>query len=129
MRRPTRTRRLSVAAIMSLLLFVLVAGAGVGSFWRSGKVTIAPQREIHLQHGNLEYLQTWPKPRIGARPSDIDWSMLGFKVMRFALWTIVICRVDLPLWFPLVLLLTVPARWLIARPADTPAFPVVTKQP
>ena len=34
-----------------------------------------------------------------------------------------------PIWFPLVLLLITPMRWLIAQPANKPAFPVFAKQP
>ncbi|HEX5243521.1 MAG TPA: hypothetical protein VFW23_09705 [Tepidisphaeraceae bacterium] len=31
-----------------------------------------------------------------------------------------------PVWFPLLLLFIAPARWLIARLASAPAFPVIT---
>jgi len=33
MRRPTRTRRLTIAAVLSLMAFGVVTGAGVRSFW------------------------------------------------------------------------------------------------
>jgi len=34
----------------------------------------------------------------------------------------------IPLWFVLLLLLIAPALWLVARPTNAPAFPVITKQ-
>jgi len=47
-----------------------------------------------------------------------DHLLVGDLIQR-AVWV--------PLWFPLLLLLITPARWLIARPTNAPAFPVIAE--
>lgn len=141
MRRPTRTRRLSIAACLSLLVFVLVGSAGVRSFWIWDGWVYTPKAEltgIMLHRGSIfcvhprgETLQGGLRHVSGPANADpgLPGSILGFFVSNdldhgadgertFAL--------QVPLWFPLFLLLVAPVRWLIARPANAPAFPVVT---
>jgi hypothetical protein len=61
-----------------------------------------------------------------------DWSIAGFSKNEIDHVAVAsgepsteLCF-EVPLWFPLFLLLIAPVRWLIARPANVPAFPVIT---
>lgn len=141
MKRPTRTRRLSIAAITSLLAFMALASAGVRSFWTWDGWVFPGEAEltgIMLHRGSIfcvhptgETLQGGIRHVTGPAQADPGFpgSILGFFVSKdldhgadgertFAL--------QVPLWFPLLLLLIAPVRWLIARPAEGPAFPVIT---
>ncbi len=134
MRRPTRTRRLSIAAIVSLLLFAMVAVPGIRSFWtwevwsnHNGRLVIA------LVRGRVSYLrasevvtQLLP-PGYSSYKSSPDWnsireSLWGFRIDNDQ----ALFMMHVPIWPLLLLLLIAPARWLIARPVDAAAFPVVT---
>lgn len=151
MRRPTRTGRLSITAILSLLALVAVAGIGVRSFWFQESWTLQPastgrvaERMIALNRGRVSCEDvswiTATKPSelrdLGYMSGDLKSpfpghrSILGLsETKEVALIlkdrTLVILVVDVPLWPLLVLLLIAPLRWLIARPAGGPAFPVV----
>ena len=130
MRRPTRTRRLSIAAILSFLAFVVVAGIGVSSFWVKEQCNF-----IRLESGRAECVFVSGKPdtsRVFGAYSN-SWSLLGCKANILGAYTRLgdstPFTIQSPLWIPLSLLLLAPAFWLIARPANTPAFQVIAKQP
>ena len=141
MRRPTRTRRLSIAATVSLLAFVVVAGAGVRSLWTWDVWTDGNGRVVGLEQGCIIYTHTVaarpdaPSTHLSGNAKDlpVPKNVLGFAVEnrvehnQFGNEKVFGLRV--PVWFPLLLLLIAPVRWIFARPATTMAFPVVTKQP
>lgn len=142
MLRPTRTRRLSIAAIASLLAFAVVAGAGIRSLWNldcwensNGRWGIALAAGCaHFNHHSGAVVQYIP---IGFY--HIDVRLDRSEVAARAIWGFSIDRESVrikdgngrnfylhaPLWPLLILLLIVPACWLIARPANVPAFPVI----
>src|SRR6185312_12001459 len=143
MHRPTRTRRLSIAAIVSLLLFIVVAGAGVRSFWVRDEWDSKPLRQIILEGGHVGYTQTWGKWIIsygiqgGHHSSKAAWANSS-SALKFYLDNIDSFpdypgalrefQIFIPLWPVLLLLLIAPVRWLIAQPANAPAFPVITNE-
>ena len=53
-------------------------------------------------------------------------TMLKFLVVDIPDKQASLFMVNVPIWFPLLLLLIAPVCWLIARPANAPAFPIVT---
>jgi len=141
MRRSTRPRRLSIAAKLSLLAFVALSALGARSFWTADSWTHGDRRAIGfaLGRGQLAcaYVSMPPEMKISGHHQSTDAqsfetpsAILPFNVVnrvfhfpsgdlkQHALWV--------SLWFPLLLLLIAPARWLIARPANARAFPVVT---
>ena len=148
MRRPTRTRRLSIVAIVSLVVFVGLAGAGVRSYttWDEWQFNI--HHSVGIYHGYFYYWNTHltlppgitPKWTSGhssggqttAEPLPYK-SFLGFFYDREggldrypAYPDDYQSSIYIPLWFPLLLLLILPVRWLIARRANAPASPVIT---
>lgn len=144
MNRPNRTRRFSVAAILSLLAFVTLAIAGIRSFSNWNAWGMGSHKRVLLTHGYIQYarfrITVLPVSRatlmlershsIGSLPDLPDRSFLGFSYehdqsrgpsARYEghyFWV--------PLWFPLLLLLIAPALWVIARPITGQAFPVIT---
>jgi len=138
MRRPIRTSRLSITEIVSLLAFVMLAGAGVRSLWTFDLWTDGNGRAVGLKQGCVVYthtIATW----LPAPSTHLSGSTTGFPVPKNVLGFAVENRVEhnefgndkifgvrIPVWFPLLLLLTAPVRWLIARRTNAPAFPVVT---
>ncbi|HEX5242368.1 MAG TPA: hypothetical protein VFW23_03820 [Tepidisphaeraceae bacterium] len=143
MRRPTRTRRLSIAAIASLLAFVVAAAAGVRSFWISDTWIFAIcQSEIALSSGCVTGARIKSvgmkgfdrskhlSDRVAPDKHNIARAMWGFRAWRVVLphrsgVREEISAIEAPLWSLLLLLLIAPVRWLIAHPADAPAFPVI----
>lgn len=142
MRRPTRTRRLSITAILSFVAFVVTATSGIRSFWSMDEFDFGQDRAIALNGGCLHYARasfkfrqdpfghlTW-RYQIITYPNNF----LGFAtwkgVVRFSKGTGTgtgsVFHLRVPLWPLLLLLLIAPLRWLIARPANAPAFPVIT---
>jgi len=144
MHRPARTRRLSIAALVCCALFVVAAGAGVRSFWKQdswiygtdkrvvgfgsgrGRIVglyISAPADIKISHGHQSWDATsfeFPSPMLPvAVVRQTDHLLLVGDLIQRAVWV--------PLWFPLLLLLIAPARWLIARPANAPAFPVIAE--
>ena len=140
MRRPTRTRRLSIAAIVSLLLFAAVAVPGIRSFWtwevwsnHNGRLVIA------LVRGRVAYLRASEAvtqlvpPGYSSYKSSPDWdsvrvSLCGFQIdsdTGYHSRDQKLFMMHLPIWPLLLLLLIVPVRWLVAHPANAPAFPVI----
>src|SRR5690348_16105615 len=116
MRRTTRTRRLSIAALASSLAFVAVAGAAVRSFWIPTVKVFGDWNRITLEHGSVTYLRLSkigsvdPSAAYLELPADSKWNLLGFGMMKrvyeaanYSLlslhWFII------PLWFPLLFLL------------------------
>ncbi|HEX5243834.1 MAG TPA: hypothetical protein VFW23_11280 [Tepidisphaeraceae bacterium] len=138
MRRPTRTRRLSIAAVLSFAAFVVTATAGVRSFWTMDEFDFGQDRAIALNGGCLHYARAsfkFRQDRIG----HLTWryqviaypnNFLGFAtwkgIVRFSKGTGTgkVFHLRLPLWPISLLLLIAPACWLIARPANPPAFPL-----
>ncbi len=140
MRRPTRTRRLSIAATVSLLAFAVVAAAHVRSWWFTDVLDFGRYHYIELTGGCIIF-EHLPGPMTDAmtdKAGFTSWHDRGSTdashVLEFSVKHVVNRFSDyfiirIPLWFPLLLLLIAPIRWLIARPANAPAFPVVTKHP
>lgn len=142
MRRPTRTRRLSIAAMVSLLGFVVVASAGVRSLWIDDYLKFTGVGLIGLKGGHVYYIITdepwmggnkmWgfgSAPTRGVRVSHFfRFSIGAHQVYRVGAQMAREFEVVVPLWPLLFLLLIAPTRWLIARSASARAFPVVTQQ-
>jgi len=140
MRRPTRTRRLSIAAIVSLLAFVVLATAGVRSLRTLEKWSFKSWRGVELIGGRVIYWHWHGKSVHGEAQSAghesqklpstefvIFWNFEVFdKQLYPELRDSRLLQVCVPLWPFLLLLLIAPVRWLIARPANAPAFPVIT---
>jgi len=138
MRRPTRTRRLSIAALTSSLAFVIVACAGIRSFWTYD----AWQTVVHgegyafvLECGTAgfvcrsgEAIPSEPGGHVHGDENPDRYAVLfGIREFQFHV-SRKEAEIDLriPVWPLLLLLLIAPVRWLIARPANAPAFPVIT---
>jgi len=144
MRRPARTRRLSIAAIVSLLTFFVITAAGVRSHhtldrwnWRGRRIILIsgcvlcaydPASVNFPIHESYSAVNAFI-PELFVPPG---WSIAGFsknEIEHVALGSgepsTELC-LKIPLWFPLLLLLIAPIRWLIARPANAAAFPVIT---
>lgn len=141
MKRPTRTRRLSIAAITSLLAFMALASAGVRSFWTWDGWVFPGEAEltgIMLHRGSIfcvhptgETLQGGFRHVSGPVQTDpgLPGSILGFFVsndLDHGADGIRTFALQMPLWLPLLLLLVAPVLWLVARPANAPAFPFIT---
>lgn len=139
MRRPTRTRRLSIAATVSLLAFVVVAIVGVRSLWTWDVFTDGNGRVVGLEQGCVIFTHTIatrpdaPSTHLSGSVQDlpVPKNVLGFavenRIEHNQFGDDKIFGVRIPLWFPLLLLLLAPMRWLIARPTDAPAFPIVAE--
>lgn len=143
MRRPSRIRRLSVAAIVSLLVFVAVAWIGVRSFRIRSAYELGDHQRILITRGYFQYYacRFTPLPvrlevdyagPMAMVPDMPRKAYLGFSFEHRSQNLLTsLFDVDLfwlPLWFPLSLLLIAPALWLIARPAKVPAFPVIADE-
>lgn len=124
--------------MISLLAFVVVAGASIRSFWnydawqtvingegyafvlefgtagfgcRSGEaIPSQPSGHFHADHNPDRYAV-----RFGIREFQFHASRKEAEI-----------DFRIPLWPLLLLLLIAPLRWLIVRPANAPAFPVIT---
>lgn len=151
MRRHTRTRRLSIAAIASLLLFFATAALWVRSY--SMFYTELRQR-AHVEGQQIDFdtdalracdgslyfhheiTQLPFNPAVKISPNAAK-QLLGSQGSSYAFmrqtpwnganWPDDPNRWRVPLWIPLLLLLITPMRWLIARSENTLAFPVITK--
>ena len=147
MRRPTRTRRLGFAATVSLLAFLMVAIAGVRSFWNCDlwQFMINGKGQAYfLYSGRAGFVcrsgEAMPTEYSGHTHTVVEpnrygalQSLWGFEV-HYGVDSArqhdgPVFEFCAPLWPLLLVLLIIPARWLIARPAGSPAFPVVSKQP
>jgi len=140
MRRPIRTRRLSIAAVLSFVAFVVAATAGVRSFWTMDEFDFGQDRAIALNGGCLHYARASFKFRqdpIGHLTWRYQVIAYSNNFLGFGTWQGVVpypkgtgtgkvFHVRIPLWPILILLLFAPVRWLAARPVNAPAFPVVT---
>lgn len=148
MRRPIRTRRLSIAGILSLLAFVNVAVVGAKSFWigegrgsssnfdgwfitlRNGCVTcrhlvsstgsIPLYRLVEHHQGDVS---SFPFPE-GPHKSVLGFTFYYAHRSPPTPFSKEFC-LTVPLWLPLLLLLIAPVRYLVALPANTTAFPVI----
>lgn len=138
MRRPIRTRRLSIVATVSCAAFLVVASAGIRSFWITDELDLGQHRAIGLIGGSAIYVRTAYK----ITPHPFRYQSGHYKkiqhppgILGFVIWTQVL-RVSgrnfkvffagVPLWPLLLLLLIAPARWMMALPVRAAAFPVVT---
>ena len=133
MRRPIRTRRLSIAAIWSLLAFMVLTGAGVRSFWIADMLT-GTRSEIGFAGGLVYFPHISPPNGFGVRAHrsiHIDphgraiFPGLRIKTVVYAPQFKMLSEI-VPIWPLLLVLLIIPACWLIARSENVPAFPVVT---
>jgi len=133
-RRPARTRRLSIAAIVSLLAVCPY----IRSFWTYDGFDFRSGGEIELDRGCFLYEQAGVKHIWGAYlGNNYRDSIWGFAIGNpvaidpVTLGNISFFRIRIPLWPVILLLLIAPLRWLIARPPNAPAFPVIVdaKQP
>jgi len=131
---------LSVTAILSLLASVVVAAAGVRSVrtydaWGSNNWTIG------IENGSIGFMRETgyyadgPMDRLGhissaARTAgpfvNLKFSISSQDVIPSRPGALKILELHIPLWLPLLLLLITPVCWLIARPANAPAFAVIT---
>lgn len=141
MHRPTRTRRLSIAAITSCAFFVIVAAVVVRSFWTADLLILRPGTTVVIDNSVVLFAHAPPDLIVGAshqswptRPYALNWSILKLShtrhiIHREGTGAGTISVYGIPPWPPLLLLLIAPVRWLIARSENVPAFPVITKQP
>lgn len=124
---------------MSLVVFAAVAGAGVRSLWsldlwesgngRWGIVLAGGRAHFNHMSGLAAQYPPTGHVHVDVRPnrSDIAQMVWGFRIDRDTLpfdngrYSIL----HTPIWPLLLLLLIVPVRWLIARPACASAFPVI----
>jgi len=131
---------MSFAALLALSL------AGIRSFWTSDALYLPAGCRLLISHGYFQYSHTWISQAPGyplkerslsyesgldpMEPGSLGTHFLGFSYLHikasqtsncldlFELW--------IPLWFPLLLLLIMPGRWLAARPVSAPAFLIAT---
>lgn len=147
MRRPTRTRRLSLAATTSFAIFLVVGVAGIRSFWTWDALDFGVGNRILISHGYLRYSHTWisqapgypVQPQSLSHESGHDLSTLGSLGRHFLGFSynhikasqtsncLDVYELWIPLWFPLLLLLFAPMRWLFAQHINVPAFPVLNE--
>ncbi|HEX5242373.1 MAG TPA: hypothetical protein VFW23_03845 [Tepidisphaeraceae bacterium] len=149
MRRFARTRRLSIAAAVSLVLFIAIA-----ALWgRSYTMCYSElHQRIHVQGQQIDFttdvlrvcdgslyfhhdVTQFPVPNINSNEEKLLLQSRAntYAFMRQPPWDGASWPGDpntwhVPLWLPLLLLLIAPVCWLIARPVNATAFPVVTKQ-
>jgi len=142
MRRPTRTRRLSIAAMVSMLAFVAVAMAEIRSFRVWDGWFIGNTQRIAISRGYFQYGHLWisspelvPFQILHVSGHDVTSTaphktFLGVSYEHVVFWqgppNYDLHLFSISVSFPLLLLLIIPTSWLIARPADAPAFAVVT---
>lgn len=101
MRRPTRTARLSIAAAFSVASLVIVAFFDIHSYFHWDAWQIGNHWRISLFHGTAFFYRESNVPKQGF--------LAGMDLL-----------------IPLFVLLIAPVWWLSARPANLPAFPVIT---
>lgn len=147
MQRRIRTRRLSFAATMSFAALLALSLAGIRSFWTSDALYLPAGCRLLISHGYFQYSHTWISQASGyplkerslsyesgldpMEPGSLGRRFLGFSFFHikasqtsncldlFELW--------IPIWFPLLILLIAPVRWLIARSGNAPAFPIIAE--
>lgn len=138
MRWPTRTRRLWIDAVLSFVAFLAVVVAGTRSFWVWDAWGFGNGTIIGLEGGCVLFTHQKPilqpplkGPLHGVmEPAEFDFpgSILGFVVAKDLSHNHAgnpIFGLQVPLWPLLLLLVVIPIRWLIALPANAPAFPVI----
>lgn len=146
MRRPARIRRLSIAALLSCSLFLIIAVATARSFWIWESWHLDGW-SIGLDRGSAIYVSgqvnrppytddsgPTSAPDIEAALFPVKWSFLGFSerpekwpvTIRPPIKMVEIIVFKIPMWCPLLSLLIAPLWWLIARPANSPASSVIT---
>ena len=145
MRRPTRTRRLSIAAIASLLLIVAVTAEGIRSFKVLDQLAYGYPFRLVIVGGDIGYVHItgiyvsqWDGP-LGFISEDVAGDGWDNPVCWFRMRVtntsvsgpgpIRIFEVWVPLWFLVLFLLIALVLWMISRPASSlsrPAFPVIT---
>lgn len=148
MQRPIRTHRLSIAAIVSSAAFLVLAIAGIRSFWTWDQWIVGKGRAVGVDTGSFFYTQDnlgGVAPILSHQSEDVNpaliidalpprWEFMGFSVKNEnspmpPKGTFQVYVLRIPFWFPLLLLLVVPARWVLALPSDRPAFQAVTQRP
>ena len=129
MPRPTRTRRLSIVARVSFAVFVFGALVELLSFGHRDGIFVEDSPNIGLDEGSIVYYQELPLTDAAQQPRPFAYNFWFISAVRNQFPnspTLAYLRIQVPLHFPLLLLLIIPMRWLIARPANAPAFPVIT---
>ena len=129
--------------MVSLLAFVAVEGAGMRSFQTWDNLRIGLYRLIILNDDCIVYAHASANsihhsPLFDQKPIFFEerftfasefpssWNIAGFWGGHLKGSRIDEVYFGVPLWPLLLLLLVAPVRWLMARPANAPAFPVVT---
>lgn len=120
MRRPTRTRRLSIAAMGSFVAFVVVASAGLRSLWTADDWMVGTGRAIGLNDGHIFFAHgsrsiVHGPPHQSSPSSSYPFaSFLGFSFRHIKIplrkTTAEAHVYDVPFWFPLLLLLITPVH-------------------
>jgi len=138
MRRPTRSRRLSIAAIVSITGVFVIAAAAVRSLWAFDHLDFTSAQGIGLSEGCIVYWRWSGKSLIGMN-TEGNPPILGAlrpyigthekQVFSTSSMNPKCFYVSVPLGLPLLILAITIAYWLVGREADEPAFPIVAKQP
>lgn len=147
MRRLTRTRRLSIVAGVSLVLFSAIAVLWVRSYTMCyselhQRIRVQGQQidfttdVLRVCDGGLYFhheVTQFPGANINSNEEKLLLQSRGssYAFMRQPPWDGASWPGDpntwhVTLWIPLLLLLIAPVCWLIALRADTAAFPVVS---
>ncbi|HEX5243836.1 MAG TPA: hypothetical protein VFW23_11290 [Tepidisphaeraceae bacterium] len=121
--------------MLSLLAFGVIAAAGVRSFWTVDSWMHGDRRVVGMALGRGRAYVSLPIEVNVQQSSDAKlfethsaifpvafvnkvYHLPSGDLRQHAVWV--------QLWFPLLLLLIIPMCWLVARPANAPAFPVIT---
>ena len=137
-----------VVALVSMVAFLAVAAVGVRSLWVHDSFFEwgdYGDRAIDIYNGCVAFERQLPDPprrlitgidvhqhtAVQLTPSlhSIAQAIRGFEKTETDLTASKIIVVTIPIWPLLLVLLIAPLRWLIARPADAPAFPIITDGP
>lgn len=147
MRRPTRTRGLSIAAAVSLVLFIAIAALWVHSYTMTytelhQRIRVQGQQidfatdALRVCDGGLYFHHEVTQFPVANMNLNEEKQLLqsqgsNYAFMKQAPWDGATWPDDpngrhVPLWIPLLLLLIAPVCWLVARSENVAAFPVVT---
>lgn len=145
MQRRIRTQRLSIAATMSFAALLVLSLAGLQSFWRWDALYLPAGNKILISHGYFQYSHSWISEAPGfplkersfsydsglnpTEPESLGRHFLGFSCFHIKASQTSNCldlfKLWIPLWFPFLILLITPVRWLTARSGNAPSFPII----